>query len=141
MRGDLHATVKSSEVLAPGSAVGLIARGTFERRKRAQKRSGAVPVLVQQDTHENESEHNHLTAQPLQWLADETQHTPSGRELHRGSKCGVSITHCIVHETGTAAHRSDRTRDDESLICVLHFECEPHLAGDSAIARERLQKE
>ena len=120
---------------------GLAARGTFERRERAQELSSSVPVLVHQKTHENESEHNHLTTQPLQWLADETHHTPSGREQHRGSKCGVSITHCTVQAKGIAAHRSDRTRDDESLICVVHFECERHLAGNNAIARERLHKE
>ena len=93
MRGDLNATAKSSEVLALGSAVGLIARGTFERRKRAQELSSAVSMLVQEDAHENESEHGHLTAQPLQWLAAETQHTPSGRELHSRSKCSVSTAH------------------------------------------------
>ena len=113
----------------------LVAWGTFEIRERAQKRSGAVPVLVQEDAHENESEHDHLTPQSRRWLADEIHNTPSA------SQCGVSIGHCMVQAKGTAAHRADRTRDDEGLICALHFECERHLASDCAVARERLQKE
>ena len=58
--------LRSQEKYSPSAApLGLLARGTFERRKRAQELSSAVPVLVQQDTHENESEHDHLTTQPL----------------------------------------------------------------------------
>ena len=64
----------------PGSAVGLLAKGTFEGRERAQEISSAVPVLVQQDVHENESEHDHLITQPLQSLADETHDTPSASQ-------------------------------------------------------------
>jgi hypothetical protein len=112
----------------------LVARGTFEIRERAQELSSAVPMLVQEEAHEDESEHDHLTTQPLQWLA-ETRDTPSA------SQCGVSIGHCTAQAKGTAAHRADRTRDDESLICALHFEGERHLAGDCAVACERLQKE
>ena len=97
---------------------GLAARGTFERRERAQELSSAVPMLVQEDAHENESKHDHLTTQPLQWLPDATHSTPSA------SQCGVSIGHCTAQAKGTAAHRADRTRDDESLICALYFECE-----------------
>ena len=63
----------------PAALPGLLAWGTFERRKRAQELSSAVPVLVQQDTHENESEHDHLTTQPLRWLADETPTRPAHR--------------------------------------------------------------
>ena len=67
---------KYSPAVAPS---GLLARGTFERRERAQELSSTVPVLVQQDTHENESEHDHLTTRPMQWLADKTPTRPAHR--------------------------------------------------------------
>ena len=110
----------------------LLAWGTFEIRERAQKCSGAVPVLVQQDTHEDESKHDHLTNQPC---------SGSPRLATGLAHRSVSTANCTVQAKGTAAHRADRTRDDESLICALYFECERNPAGDSAIARERLQKE
>ena len=78
----------------PAAPPGLLARGTFKRRERAQELSSAVPLLVQQDTHENESEHDHLTTQPLQRLPDETHSTPGA------SQCGVLIAHCMVQARG-----------------------------------------
>ena len=74
-RGDLRANAKSTTALA----IMLVARGTFEIRERAQELSGAVPMLVQEDAHEDESEHDHLTTQPLQWLA-ETRDRPSASQ-------------------------------------------------------------
>jgi hypothetical protein len=39
--------LRSQEKYSPSAApLGLLARGTFERRKRAQELSSAVPVLV-----------------------------------------------------------------------------------------------